>query len=146
MTTKLPKLTVELVPSTAWGANLRSVLHPKHWDILRKAAYRKARYRCEICGGKGPKHPVECHEIWNYDDEKKIQSLLGLISLCPPCHRVKHLGHAHLIGKGDEAKEHLQKINGWSQSEASLYIGDVFQLWEERSRSEWQLDLSWLER
>ena len=28
------------------------------WDKLRKQTYRKANYRCEICGGKGPKWPV----------------------------------------------------------------------------------------
>ena len=139
-----PKLSIELVPSTAWGENLRSILHPEHWDELRRASYRKARYRCEICSGKGPNHPVECHEIWQYDDENKIQKLLGLISLCPSCHRVKHIGHAHLIGKGDEAREHLRKINDWSQVEASQYIESVFTLWEERSQFEWNLDLSWL--
>lgn len=140
-----PKLTVELVPATAWGANLRSILHPSHWDRLRRASYRRAGYRCEICQGKGPKHPVECHEIWHYNDEDKRQTLQGLISLCPPCHRVKHLGHAHVIGKGDEAREHLRQVNGWSQSETARYIGTVFQRWEERSQFEWALDLSWLE-
>ena len=50
---KAPKLTIELVPSTAWGENLRKILKKEHWDILRKASYKRARYRCECCGGKG---------------------------------------------------------------------------------------------
>jgi hypothetical protein len=36
---------------------------------------------------KQVKHKVinimECHEIWEYNDEDKIQKLIGLISLCP---------------------------------------------------------------
>ena len=144
MTQATTTLTVELVPATAWGANLRSILEPSHWDQLRRASYRKAKYRCEICGGKGPKHPVECHEIWHYDDKKHIQTLKGLISLCPNCHQVKHIGHAHLIGKGQDAREHLQRCNQWSPSEVAQYLEQVFAQWEERSQFEWQLDLSWL--
>ena len=138
------KLTIELVPSTTWGANLRQVLPKKHWDILRRQCYRKARYRCEICAGKGPKHPVECHEIWQYDDQQKIQRLAGLIALCPKCHEVKHLGRAHIVGKGEQAQQHLQQVNGWSRAETSQYISTVFTTWEERSTHQWQLDISWL--
>jgi hypothetical protein len=49
----------------------------------------------EICKetGKtqGYKHNVECHEIWEYNDEDKIQKLIGLISLCPICHLTKNI-------------------------------------------------------
>jgi hypothetical protein len=45
----------------------------------------EANNKCEICKetGKtqGYKHNVECHEIWIYNDEDKIQKLIGLISL-----------------------------------------------------------------
>ena len=83
------KLTVELVPRSLWGINLRSELPKSKWDKLRKATYKKANFVCEICGGVGRKWPVECHEIWHYDDENKVQRLDGLIALCPPCHQVK---------------------------------------------------------
>lgn len=64
------KLSVELVPSTSWFKNLRSMLAPEEWDRLRRKTYREADYRCEICDGQGPDHPVECHEIWHYDDKQ----------------------------------------------------------------------------
>ena len=139
-----PKLSVELVPSTAWGHNLRSILTKEMWDTLRKRTYVAAKYRCEICFGKGPKWPVECHEVWAYDDATKLQSLTGLIALCPNCHSVKHLGFAHINDKGMEAREHLATINQWSQSKASQYIGLVFKQWEERSKYQWGLNLDWL--
>ena len=139
-----PKLTVELVPSTAWGENLRSILTKAMWDNLRTQSYKKARYRCEVCGGKGSKWPVECHEIWHYDDSSHTQTLLGLISLCPSCHQVKHLGFAHIQGKGADAREHLAKVNGWDQSTTSMYVDAVFKQWEERSKHVWQLNLDWL--
>jgi 5-methylcytosine-specific restriction endonuclease McrA len=77
---------------------------------LRKRTYRQANYRCQVCGGRGSKHPVECHEIWHYDDENKIQKLMGLIALCPSCHQVKHIGLAQIQGKGEEANRHLALI------------------------------------
>ena len=67
------KLTIELVPKTAWFSNLRSILARAAWDKLRKESYKNAAHKCEICGGYGKKHPVECHEIWEYDDKNHIQ-------------------------------------------------------------------------
>ena len=139
------KLTIELVPAGQWGDNLRSRIPKSQWDKLRKKQYKKAHHRCEICRGKGPKWPVECHEIWHYDEQKKIQRLDGLIALCPKCHLVKHMGRALSIGQGDIAKKHLMKVNGWSKSDVELYLEVVFEVWYRRNRSTWSLDLTWLD-
>ena len=76
-------LTIELVPRTSFYQNLRNMLPTGDWDILRRESYQRNLYRCEICDGAGPNWPVECHEIWDYDDEFNIQTLIGLQSLCP---------------------------------------------------------------
>jgi hypothetical protein len=140
----MSKLTIELVPQTCWFSNVRDHVSPATWDRLRRHTYRQANYRCEICGGKGNKHPVECHEIWHYDDVAKHQKLVGLVALCPSCHQVKHMGLATLKGKRQEATQHLANVNHWSQEETEHYIDSAFQIWQERSLSEWTLDLSWL--
>lgn len=139
------KLTIELVPRGQWGANLRSELPKAEWDRLRRDVYAAAGHRCEICGGRGPKWPVECHERWRYDEETKIQHLEGLIALCPACHRVKHMGRSMSIGRGEEALAHLMKVNGWSESDANHYVEAVFETWSRRSSENWTLDLSWLQ-
>lgn len=139
------KLTVELVPATSWGDNLRSRLSTQDWDKLRKEQYRKAGYVCEICGGKGPKHPVECHEVWSYDDERHVQKLERLIALCPNCHKVKHLGFAFATGKGPAAVRHLMTVNGWGRAEANRYVEAAFELHSKRSAFPWTLDLEWLQ-
>ena len=58
------KLSIELVPQTAWYANLRQFLRPKDWDFLRKRQYKLANGVCEICGDRGKKqgrrHGLEC--------------------------------------------------------------------------------------
>ncbi len=140
------KLTIELVPRTAWFSNLRKELTKEWWDRLRRDTYQAAGYECEICGGKGPKWPVECHEKWAYNDQEKIQTLLGLIALCPSCHQVKHIGLANVHGKLEQATTHLIRINNIPCAQAVEYIQQAVQRWQHRSMFEWTLDVSWLER
>lgn len=137
-------LKIELVPASSFYNNLRALLTKAQWDVLRKKAYKLANYKCEICGGIGKKHPVECHEKWDYDDISHIQKLVGLHALCPSCHEVKHLGFAALNNKMDKAIKHFVKVNQVTQAEANSYVQNVFEIWEQRSKYEWQLDLSWL--
>lgn len=143
------KLTIELVPQTSWGNNLRSEanLSKAQWDKLRKASYKQAGYKCEVCGGKGSKWPVECHERWEYDDQNKTQTLKGLISLCPTCHKAKHIGRTlsveppHVQSK---VLHQLSTVNNLTPKETEDYIVQVFEQWNERSQHQWTLDLSWL--
>lgn len=139
----MKKLTIELVPKTAWFKNLRSELSKEQWDRLRKDCYRQANYICECCGGKGDKWPVECHEVWKYDDKNKLQTLIRLISLCPSCHEVKHIGLASIKGRKEIATKHLSKINGWGLTQTENYINAAFSLWQQRSKYKWSMDISW---
>lgn len=139
------KISIELVPSSSWGANLRSILTGKGWDFLRQREYDRAGSVCEICGGKGRKHPVECHEVWVYSDHKHLQKLVGLEVLCPPCHEVRHIGRALAVGRGEIAFKHLAKINGWTLEQVEEHVEAAMKKWHERSRFAWKLDISWLE-
>lgn len=139
------KLKIELVPKGQWGANLRKALPTKQWDLLRRRTYKAAGYRCEICDGVGRKHPVECHEIWHYDDANLVQTLEGLIALCPPCHGVKHMGRSLVIGHGPRAIAHFMQVNELDEKLAEFQIAFAFTVWEDRSKDKWALDLSWLD-
>jgi hypothetical protein len=138
-------LNLELVPSSSFFNNVRAILTKKQWDILKDNVASKAYNICEICGGVGPKHPVEIHEIWHYDDISLIQKLEGMIALCPNCHSVKHFGLAQMQGRGEKALNHLIKINKISKKEAEEYIIEAFKIWKERSSKTWKLDISILE-
>jgi hypothetical protein len=140
-----PRLTIELVPQGQWGINLRSELSSGEWNRLRRSIYAAADYKCEVCGGVGRKHPVECHERWDYNEVTKAQTLVGLIALCPPCHQVKHIGRSMSIGKGDQAIAHLMDVNGWGEDETALYIEGAFEVWQRRSAEDWTLDVAWMQ-
>jgi cytochrome c2 len=106
--------------------------------------YKTAGYKCEICGGQGRRHPVECHEVWHYDDKARVQKLERMIALCPACHEVKHIGLAEVRGRAQEAMKHLAKVNGWTFPQAMRYVSWAFEVWQHRSRFQWKLDLSHL--
>jgi hypothetical protein len=137
-----PILTIELVPQTCWFSNVRDQVSPRDWDRIRSQVYEKAGRRCEICGGRGPRHPVECHEVWEYDEAAGIQRLVRMIALCPACHEVKHIGLAGVRGRADLAREHLAKVNGWSPEVADRYVQEAFAMWRLRSGRSWSLDVS----
>jgi len=142
----MARLGVELIPRTCWYSNIRSLLPKKEWDRLRKLSYLHANYKCEICGGsgleQGYKHPLECHEIWNYNDKTKIQKLDGLVSLCPRCHLVKHIGRANAMGYQHIVFEHMETVNGWDHKKVVNHIAREFEIFGERSKHEWKIDLS----
>lgn len=136
------ELLPELVPSTSWFKNLRSELPKEIWDIVRKHVYEQTKSKCEICHGRGQRHPVECHEVWEYDEATGIQKLIRLIALCPACHEVKHFGLAQIRGREAEAFQHLCKVNGILPDKASDIVDKAFEDWARRSGMDWKLDLS----
>lgn len=146
--TQKPRLVVELVPRTCSFSNARTLLPKSIWDKLRKESYEKAGHKCEICSqvgtDQGYRHRVECHEIWHYDDVKKIQTLKGLISLCPRCHQAKHIGRTTKIGKQPEVFKHMGELNGWNHKQIVTHLADAYKKQSERSKFAWKLDLQLL--
>lgn len=138
------KLSIELIPRTCWFSNVRSHVSRSEWDWLRKQVYSAAYDVCEICGGVGPKHPVEAHEIWEFNDETLVQRLTGMIALCPNCHQVKHIGLAGILGHFEKALAHFKKINKLSDKAAKEYVREAFAQYEARSKKNWKLDISYL--
>lgn len=137
-----PRLTVELVPQTCWFSNVRDQVSPRDWDRIRRQVYESAGRCCEVCGGRGPRHPVECHEVWEYDEAVGVQRLVRMIALCPACHEVKHIGLAGIRGRADLAREHLARVNDWPPEVADRYIQEAFATWRSRSARSWALDIS----
>lgn len=149
-----PKLTVELVPEPCWFSNVRSEVSRSDWDKIKQFTFQAAQRRCEICGGRGPKWPVECHEVWQYTEFPEthhirahgVQRLIQFVALCPACHEVKHLGLAELRERLDQALMHLAMVNQWSAQQAQQYRTQALAIWARRSQLPWLLDLSYLDR
>ena len=138
-------LVCEVIPKTSFFVNVRSEVSKPEWDRLRKNCYSKAGHRCEICNGQGPKWPVECHEVWEYNNDTEVQKLVRLIALCPLCHQVKHMGLSKMRGLVNETMNHLMRVNQITKEQAIAHVEEVFEEWCFRNSIEWILDISHLE-
>ena len=151
------KLEIDLVPSTAWYSNLKTKIPVKEWDKIRKRCYADVNYKCQICGSDGKnqifvtrgsiKGTLNCHEIWEYDDNKHIQKLEGFLALCNDCHMIKHIGFASIQdSKGlldmDKLIGHFMKVNGVSRKTFDKHHEESLKVMGERSQHEWKTNFA----
>lgn len=138
-------LFIDLVPSTCWYSNVRSMVPATTWDTIRRKVYRDANYLCHICGGHGKKHPVEAHERWSFNLATRIQTLQGIEALCPACHEATHYGFAQTQSRDGLARQRYAYVNGWDTQQIEHHIQEAFSLWKKRNTvKQWTLDLMWL--
>ena len=138
------KLTIELVPETSWYDNLRKLMPKTAWDKLRKTVYAECSHKCGVCGAANGR--LHCHEMWEYDEERHKQRLVGFTALCGLCHLVKHIGLAAALaeeGALDYKKivKHFMKVNGCNRRTFEEYREWAFAQWDERSQYKWQVEL-----
>ncbi len=133
------KLTIELVPESSWHNNLRSLLPASAWDALRKKVLADYNNACALCGASGSLH---CHEVWNYDDAKLVQTLTGCIALCALCHAVKHMGFSEMRSQDKKVEQiivHFMAVNGCDRKMFEDHRREAFRVFEERSKHAWQV-------
>lgn len=141
-----PYLVIALVPQTSWGRNLRAIMGREAWrPFVRDHVYPTTGSVCRICGGRGEKWPVEADEVWRYDDSRGIQTLHGIVPLCPACHEVRSAGLAVRNGRRKAIIEHLAWVERIRTRDAGDRIEAALRQWASRSRRTWRIDLSLME-
>lgn len=144
------RLNVEMIPKSSWNNNLRSMLKPSQWDKVRVLCYEKSAYSCEICNTRPKKGQLHCHEVWEFDDNTGTQKLAKLESVCSLCHACKHIGFA-VVQHFDSGRDLESVINQFLRiNQIDLdtfhdYLDNELRIWEERSRKEWKIDISYLD-
>ena len=138
------KLAIDLVPQTSWYSNLRSMMSRQDWDKVRKNTYAAYGHKCGVCGSS--EMQLHCHEIWEYDDKKRTQTLKGFIALCVMCHHVKHIGLAGILAKRGELDlnavvEQFMKVNDCNEETFNNHYDEAFEVWTKRSSHKWKIDL-----
>lgn len=142
-----------MVPQPLWNTNLRYLLTPKKWQEIRKHELKRIRndkyqHCCEVCTRQ--KDVLDCHEIWSYDDENRIQTLIGLTMLCKQCHLLKHIGFSSglaLEGKCNFSGliRHFCYINKSTPEDFYEHYQEEYAKWEERSKyNDWKQDLKYI--
>lgn len=142
------KLDFEFIPEESWKFNLRHILSLEAWDIVRRDAYKRAGYKCRICGRGNCR--LEAHEKWSFDTEKKIQKLEDVLALCHDCHATIHYQRTALCDGAEgarRAEEHFMSVNKCSESEFHEALTRAAVRHAELNAIEdWRLDLSFLKR
>ena len=136
------KLTIELIPATCWYNNLRKKIDKEVWMEIQKQCFKDAGYQCQICESGESLH---CHEVWEYDDIKRTQTLQGFKALCSHCHMIKHIGFANIqASKGLLSMEaliaHFLKVNQVERPAFREHYDQCAQQWKKRSKHSWKTD------
>lgn len=101
-------LAIETIPQDTWGQSLAHLLPKPVWDSLRREVYQYYKHTCAVCSATGEMH---CHEVWEFDDTRHTQKLVGLIALCKMCHDTVHYLHtSHEVANGHISRKYLQEI------------------------------------
>ena len=151
MITKQFKLSIELVPSTIWYANIykyyRKLNQMEKWHELKQHLFETEGNNCWICNKN--ERNLEAHEFWEYDDYNHIQKLKAIHHICDLCHKIKHIGlwlHGadgdKMLKKQKMEKEditnHFCKVNNCSSADFRKHETEAFTQWERRSKFQWK--------
>ena len=135
-----------MIPNGLYGENVRKLLTPDMWEILRQDIFTQHNRKCVICTSP---FKLECHEVWEYNIPDKntlmgVQILKGFQTLCYWCHRVKHIGHTKRKSNGEysQALNHLMMVNNIDVSAALTMINRASNLNIWRGLHLWSQDLS----
>lgn len=137
------RIDFELVPRPLWYGNLRAVLTQKQWNHVCSDCYRKAGGACEACGERKPLH---CHERWKYDDDRCVQTLVGVRGLCAACHDVCHAGLAEMQGRIHAVFNRWAFVNGLTYTDAVRQYNMRSAEWAGRNQKNWTQDMSWADK
>lgn len=137
-------IKIELVPNDQMGISLKNGLKKSDWDKIRKIAIKKSNGVCACCGKKLSR--FEAHEVWSYDEKKKIRKLENIIAVCSLCHKGIHMNRSFLCENIEEIENHYMKVNKCSYSEMKNKLKQANEIQKELSKIyDWQLDLSILQ-
>lgn len=129
------KLNFQLVPSTCWYKNVRSII--PNWNEVSN--YIRRGCKCSICNAIKPISELHAHEVWQYNDTDHTQHLKEIICVCEACHNSIHIGYANTQGIGDIAIKHYKEVNNLDYETVRKDYDEAFHVWEERSKFKWTL-------
>jgi hypothetical protein len=132
------RLAIEPIPASSAMASLAKLLPRPDWDRIRRSVYKRAEYRCRICGRDAR---LNCHEVWYYNERTGYQWLMGFQSLCDDCHGVKHMLSVRSRGRFDRLVKHFMQVNKVSFAEFTSHLqrARLRKSQLERSRPEWHI-------
>lgn len=129
------KLRIHLIPQSAYGKNMRSVMTNSEWNTLSK--YVRDVEVCAGCLKAKSMKKLEAHEIWKFKDGK--MKLKHIYPLCKKCHRSVHIGRAIHCNKGEKAAKRIMRYGKIPKDNFKQYYQNQWDKWRIRSTEKWTL-------
>jgi hypothetical protein len=133
------KLRPNLVPKPLWGKSAANLLKRGDWERIRRDAVQAARHACQVCFDPASAGTLNCHELWDYDDEQGTATLVGLRMQCRNCDSAVHMGRAVKRGVGNAAIAQLVKVNVIGAREAKMLYRSAMDEWRRRNKKQWRI-------
>lgn len=147
------KIRFEFIPPKQNFRNVRSALQFTYqsfepWKEIRDWIEQKNDGVCCVCGGVSQDHDekkttaTECHEVWHYNEQTKVQKLARLMPLCCRCHSIVHLS-MHFKDKAltEKLLQDYAEINNVSLDQAYEDLDFAYRERKRRADFEYVLDL-----
>ena len=128
------RLSIEPIPASSCLASLAKLLPRRQWNRIRRSVYRRARYRCRICGQRDRLH---CHEVWQYNEKNDRQRLLGFQALCRDCHDIKHILFVHGSQQRARFLQHFMTVNRVTREQAEEYLSAAYRKQRMFNQKQW---------
>lgn len=138
-------LDPELIPEPLWRLSAAGLLgrKSKAWREIRSSALQAAGNACSSCGEMTPGGKfMVCDELWSYDEQQAVATLIGVRILCPACDHARHFARAAQLGKSAAALDTLARVNEISQEHARALQAKALTLWKRRSALAWTVHVS----
>jgi len=98
-----------------------------------------ARRACQVCSAGASASALNCHELWDYDDDQGTATLVGLRIQCRNCDSAVHMGRAVRLGFGNAALGQLVKVNLIGAREAKMLYRSALDEWRRRNKKQWRI-------
>ncbi len=128
------RLSIEPIPASSQLASLAKLLPRSRWNRIRRAAYYRAGYRCQVCSKEGRLH---CHEVWQYNQQTGYQWFHGFQALCGDCHNVKHILFARDYWNRAKLLRHFITVNRLTSQQAEEYLKATHRLQQRLNQRDW---------
>lgn len=122
------------MPISTWGISLANRLPKEEWDKIRHKVYKEANWTCQVCGDTY--ETLHAHEVWGFDNRKKIQKLIRIECVCKLCHDTKHLGRStEVYTKAyiNKLVGHWCEVNKKKKQDFYLYQAKIFEINKKRA-------------
>ena len=131
------KLMPHLIPKPLFRKSAANLLSRSAWGRIKADTLEVAHHTCQACDDAD--NALDCHEMWDYDEERGTATLIGLRMQCEDCHLAVHMGLAVKTGRGNAALTQLMKVNGIDASQAKALYHNAMDEWRRRNKIKWRI-------